>query len=168
MTFELKKASAHDGKDIYELLQKIPADENGLINNVYNMTFDEYKAWLVKQETVSAGIGLESWQVPQTTYWFYVNDIPVGLGKLRHRMTEKLLKDGGNIGYAIAAEFRGKGYGKKIVAMLIDEARDLNIERLLFTIQNHNTPSIAAAKANGGVIEKVTDEKHYIWVDVTV
>lgn len=37
---ELKKLSINDGMDIYEMLQEMPADENGLINRVNGMSFE--------------------------------------------------------------------------------------------------------------------------------
>lgn len=45
---------------------------------------------------------------------------------------------------------------------MIEEGKIIGIERLLFTINNNNTPSIRVALANGGVIERVTEERHYI------
>ena len=55
---ELKKLSVEDGHDIYDMLQTMPKDENGLINNVYGMTWDEYKAWLVKKQQEAEQEGL--------------------------------------------------------------------------------------------------------------
>ena len=81
-------------------------------------------------------------------------------------MTEKLLEEGGNIGYAIRPSERNKGLGKAFVEMLIAEGKKMNIDRLLFTIRNHNVPSIKAVLANGGVIEKATEERHYIWINI--
>ena len=37
---ELKKLSAEDGRDIYELLQEIPKEENGFGNNANGMTYE--------------------------------------------------------------------------------------------------------------------------------
>ena len=48
MKVMLRKLSAEDGENIYDMLQKIPADENGFINSVYGKTYEEYKAWLEK------------------------------------------------------------------------------------------------------------------------
>ena len=48
MCLEIRKLSIDDGLDIYEMLQELPAEENGFINSVKNKTFDEYKEWLTK------------------------------------------------------------------------------------------------------------------------
>ena len=46
---ELRRLSPNDGNDIYELLQLIPKDENGLINKANGLSFEEYKQFLGKK-----------------------------------------------------------------------------------------------------------------------
>lgn len=43
MCLEIRKLSVNDGRDLYEMLQELPAEENGFINSVKGKTFDEYK-----------------------------------------------------------------------------------------------------------------------------
>lgn len=43
---ELKKLSINDGRDIYNLLQEIPKEENGLINKANGLSFEEFQAGL--------------------------------------------------------------------------------------------------------------------------
>ena len=66
---ELKKLSADDGMDVYTLLQEIPKEENGLVNNANGLSFAEYKDWLQKKYAESQQTGLvDGWKVPSTTY----------------------------------------------------------------------------------------------------
>lgn len=163
MDLTVRRLTTDDAKDIYEMLQEMPADENGFINPVHGKTYDEYKLWLKKayDDSVQTGI-VDGWKVPETVFWLFEDGKPVGFGKLRHFLTEKLLDAGGNIGYSIRPSERKRGLGKRFVAKLIEEGKIIGIERLLFTINNNNTPSIRVALANGGVIERVTEERHYI------
>ena len=39
---ELRKANLKDAKKEYDLLQKIPAEENGLNNNAHGLTYEEF------------------------------------------------------------------------------------------------------------------------------
>lgn len=166
MNYELKKLSVNDGRDVYDMLQSIPKDENGFINGVNGMNFDEYKSWLVHADENSKKTEIEDgWKVPQSTYWLYVNGRPVGVGKIRHFLTDKLRLEGGHIGYAIAPGARNKGCGKILLRELLKEAKKLNIDRALITVQNENAASIKVALANGGLIEKIGAERHFIWVD---
>jgi predicted acetyltransferase len=165
MNVELRKLSPDDGTDIYNMLQEIPKDENGFMNGCNGLSYDDYKQWLIKNDNIANGIGLEDWQVPQIIHWLYADGNPVGMGKLRMRLTEQLRTDGGNCGYGIASSQRNKGYGNLLLKMMIKEAEKSGIEGILLTINNDNEASIKVAVNNGGVVEKVTGEKHYFWID---
>ena len=165
MDIELKKLSLDDGLEIYDMLQEIPRDENGFVNGCNGRTYEEFKKWLVKSDNIANGVGLENWMVPQSTYWIYVDGTPVGFGKLRHYLTEKLKVEGGHIGYAIRPTCRNRGYGKFLLKLLLEKAKDMGIEKVLITVHNDNTSSIKVALANGGKVEKVTSERHLIWID---
>ncbi len=163
---ELKRLSVDDGLDIYTMLQEIPAEENGLINKANGLTFDEYKEWLIVKQRDSEQEGIvDGWKVPSTTFWLYADGIPVGFGSVRHFLTETLRKAGGNIGYGIAPAFRGKGYGKELLRLLLNEAKEMGIDKVLVTILLDNIASQAVAIANGGVVTERTDERVFIWID---
>lgn len=168
MDYQLRKLSIDDGIDIFKMLQRIPKDENGYINNINGLSFEDYKGWLLKSESNSQKIEIEDgWKVPGTVYWLYVNGSPVGMGKIRHLLTEQLMREGGTIGYAIVPEERGKGYGKILLGELLKEAHSMGIDRALITVRNSNTASIKVAVAHGGMIERISEERHYIWIDCT-
>lgn len=163
---ELRKLSVNDGMDVYQMLQDIPLDENGLQNKVNGMTFEEYKDWLIKKQQESEMDGIvDGWKVPSTTYWLYADGVPVGFGKLRHCLTDALRKAGSHIGYGIAPQYRGKGYGKELLRLLIGEAYHRGIDKVLVTIHLDNKASQAVALANGGVITERTDERVLVWID---
>jgi predicted acetyltransferase len=165
-TIELKPLSASDGRDIYDMLQEIPADENGYVNSVCGMSYEEYKAWLIREEKNAKKTELEDgWKVPQSTYWLYADGRPVGQGRIRHFLTDALREAGGNIGYVIRPTARGRGNGTILLRELRKEAAKLGIERALVTVHNDNPASIRVAMKNGGALEKVTDTRHLIWVD---
>ena len=59
----LQKAALTDGRDVYEMLQRIPP-ENGFLNSCYQMAWEDFPKWLAKRVNMAQGIGLEDWQVP--------------------------------------------------------------------------------------------------------
>lgn len=163
---ELRRLSVDDGMDVYVMLQEIPKEENGLMNNANGLSFEEYKEWLKKKYADSEQIGIkDGWKVPSTTYWLYADEKPVGFGSIRHFLTDALREAGGHIGYGIAPKYREKGYGKKILGLLLEEASCLGIDRVLVTIKLDNAASKAVALANGGVIKKQTDKRIFVWID---
>ncbi len=166
MCLEIRKLSIDDGCDIYEMLQELPAEENGFINSVNGKTFDEYKEWLKRSAKNSEQVGVvDGWKVPETIFWLFENNKPVGFGKIRHFLTDALLENGGNVGYTLRPSARNRGLGKQLLSRLIDESKKIGVAKLLLTIRNHNIPSIHVALANGGKIEKISAEKHYIWIE---
>lgn len=166
---ELRQLSIDDGRDIYEMLQEMPADENGFINKANGMSFEQYKEWLIGMHAESEQKGLvDGWKVPSTTYWLYVDGVPVGKGSLRHFLTDALKKAGGNIGYGIRPGYRGKGYGKLLLKFLIIEARKLGLEKVLITIHSDNIASQKVALSNGGMITEENDERILVWIDTRI
>ena len=163
---ELKKLSVDDGFDVYKMLQEIPDEENGLVNKANGLTFDEYKEWLIAKQRDAEQKGIvDGWKVPSTTFWLYADGVPVGFGSIRHFLTEALSQAGGHIGYGIAPQFRGNGYGNEILRLLLKKADEIGLEKVLVTVDLDNIASQAVALANGGVITGRTDESVLIWID---
>jgi len=164
MKFELRKLSLTDGKDVYDMLQHIDKNENGFINHCCGMDYAGFKGWLMRSDEMERGKNLESWMVKQTIYWLYADGKPAGMAKLRHSLTKALEIEGGHIGYAIAYPYRNKGYCTALIGLVLQECKKLGIDSALVTVKNSNEPSIKAALKNGGVIERIENGRHYIWI----
>ena len=88
MQYFLKKLSPDDGQDVYNMLQQIPAEENGFVNPAHGMEYIAFQTWLTNCDLNSKKTGLEDgWRVPASIFWLYVDGKPVGIGKLRHFLT---------------------------------------------------------------------------------
>ena len=165
MVIELKRLSCNDGIEIYNMLQEIPKEENGLQNKANGLTFEEFKEWLIIKQAESEQEGIvDGWKVPSTTYWLYVDGVPVGYGNVRKFLTDALRQAGGHIGYGIAPSFRGKGYGKELLRLLLIGAHKEKIDKILITIHKDNLASQAVARANGGVLTDEKDDRVYYWI----
>ncbi len=158
----LKPVSLTGGKAVYDMLQQIEANDNGFMNGVKNLPYEEFPAHIAEKVNMAQGIGLEDWMVPSSTFWLMDGDTPIGQGNLRHRLTNALRESGGHIGYAIAKPYRGKGYGKELLRLLIAQARTMGItENLLVTVRLNNIPSRRTAEACGGILVKENDERAF-------
>ncbi len=165
MKIELVQLDINDSNDIYLMLQEIPQEENGFMNSAHGKTFEEFKTWLIESDSSSKTKELvDGWKVPSSTYWLYVNGTPVGMGKIRHFLTEKLLEEGGHIGYAIRPSERNKGYGTILLKRLLSTAKNMGIDNILLTIRNDNVHSLKVAISNRGIIEKSNDTRSYVWI----
>lgn len=156
----LRQLSPLDGEIIFEMLQGIGVEENAFTNPVKGMCYEDFVVWLVQQDHWSKGEGLPQGYVGQTIFWLFDNDTPVGIGKIRHALTEHSRKIGGNIGYAISDKYRGKGYGTIILKLLLEKAKEMNVKEKLLTVEKINPASKRVIEKNGG---RLIDENEERW-----
>ena len=78
----------------------------------------------------------------------------VGMIDLRHRLNDFLAEYGGHIGYSVRPDERRKGYAKRMLALVLEEARGRGISRVLITCDDDNVASARTIEANGGVFER--------------
>lgn len=156
---KIKQLNINDGIDVFYMLKNIESNENEFTNPVKNMNFEQYKEWLVLMDNWSKGKQLKEGYVPQTIFWLYDDDIPLGIGKIRHKLTEDSRRFGGNIGYAISKEYRGKGFATFFLSKLIEETNKLNITEKILTVEKYNYPSKKVIEKNGGIVIEENNER---------
>jgi predicted acetyltransferase len=116
------------------------------------MDADKWKKTILKSyETIRKGLNLPKAYVPASTFWLVENGEFVGIGNIRHRLTEALLRFGGHIGYAVRPTKWNRGYGTLLLRFLLKEAARLGIEEALLTCDKANIASAEVMRKNGGV-----------------
>ncbi len=157
----IRQLSVNDREDVYQMLQRIGKNENEFKNTAWGLSELEFKDWLVEQHNWSIGEGLPNGYVPQTIFWLYNGDTPVGIGKIRHELNEYSRRIGGNIGYAIDPLQRGKGYASILLRLLTEEADRMNITERLLTVEKYNPASKRVIEKCGGVIINENEERWF-------
>ena len=110
----------------------------------------------------------EGW-IPYTTYFLYINDIPVGYGRVRHTSSEYLenFVGAGNLGYGISKEYRGKGYGNILFTELLKKCKDFGYKEIkLFPLKSNKATVKIMIKNGGKIIGDFKDEKHIISIQI--
>ena len=161
----LKKLSLSDDTEIYNMLQEITSNDNGFHNKVYGMSYEQFKKWLEREYSVDKG-NLEDWMVPQTSYWLYEDDKPMGYGRIRHCLNEKLAETGGHIGYAIRCTEREKGYGNKLLSLLLEECKKLNIQKVQIAANTDNIASNKIILKHGGAFIRSSENKNFYHINI--
>ena len=103
---------------------------------------------------------LPSYYVPSYDYFAVDDDKFIGVIHIRIRLTEKLLRYGGHIGYAINPKYWNMGYGKQLLKIGLEQYKYLVDENdILITCDDDNVGSYKIIEANGGILEnKVENE----------
>jgi predicted acetyltransferase len=90
--------------------------------------------------------------VPDSTFWLTDSKGKVlGAVNIRHQLNDRLVNRGGHIGYGIRPMERQKGYATKILALALEKAKEIGIEKVLVTCDQTNIGSSKTILNNGGV-----------------
>lgn len=165
MNIYLEELGLHASEDIYEMVQEIGEGQNGFINSLLSNDQTEFNEKLVRYHEMSKGTNLSNGLVPQTIYWFYLDNRPIGYGKLRHYLNEKLLEHGGHIGYIIRPTERSKKYGEIVLRELIVKANQMGINEMLLTCNEDNIASRKVIESNNGILSEVKDGTCKYWIN---
>lgn len=93
-----------------------------LVPPAEGQSFEEF----IKQyDDREKGANLPPGYVRETMFWLIDNDEFIGRVSVRHELNENLKQVGGHIGYYIRPSQRNKGYGKKILALGLQEAKKI-------------------------------------------
>ena len=93
--------------------------------------------------------------------WFLVGEDGALLGALdlRHELNEKLLRDGGHIGYGVRPRERGKKLAPCMLALGLEKAKERGIPRVLVCCDEDNPASARTIEDCGGLLENTFPEE---------
>jgi predicted acetyltransferase len=92
-----------------------------------------------------------------TSSFDLVNDTGdvIGFAQLRHRRShndDRPREAANNVYYEIAAGHRGRGYGKALLRLVLDEARRIGLDRVRLTVDDSNPTSRHIIEGAGGML----------------
>jgi predicted acetyltransferase len=115
---------------------------------------EDFGALLARLDDCARGIGIPEGFVAHSTYWLVRDGAEiVGVSNLRHALTWKLRREGGNVGYGVRPSARGLGYSVALLAATLPRARAVGLARVLVTCSRDNVRSARAIARNGGVLD---------------
>ena len=160
----LKEANYEDIEKEYVFVHHMPADENGMTNDWYGISFEEFENVALRQMVASSkGEALPEGYVPETFLFLWDDDEIVGQFRIRHYLCDSLKVGAGHIGYFIQKEHRGKGYGKEGLREALQFARTIIPEDEIYLRVNKDNPaSLKVMLHNGGYVEHEDDSKYYV------
>lgn len=122
---------------------------------MHDLLHNHFADFVRRLHRMAQGLDLKPGWVPQTTFWSITPraSIVIGMLQLRHQLTSALEKEGGHIGYSIVPSWRGQGYGTRQLALGLEKARVLGLDRVLITCDTDNIASARVIQKNGGQFE---------------
>ncbi|CAK1224847.1 GNAT family N-acetyltransferase [Fructobacillus evanidus] len=79
--------------------------------------------------------------VPAKTLFLFDHDVIVGCVQIRYLLTKNLMIEGGNVGYGVHPDFRGLGYGTKLLEHALQELKKSGINEAVLTCDSENPAS---------------------------
>lgn len=97
-------------------------------------------------------------RVHNDLYWIVDGREVVGFLSFRHTLNDWLREAGGHIGYAVRASRRRRGYASAALALALDRAREIGLDRVFITCDDDNIASARTIERAGGVLQDVSDQ----------
>ncbi len=90
-------------------------------------------------------------RVGEDKYWLVDDERAYFIGEiaLRHRLNQALRQRGGHIGYGVRYKEWNRGYGTKMLALVLEKAKERHISPLLITCNDDNPASARVMEKNG-------------------
>jgi predicted acetyltransferase len=152
---KLIELSAELKDDFRELAEEgTAAGETPYIN--WDGDFEDY---LRRMQILAKGENLPDGAVPSHTYFLFCDGTIIGRSELRRELRPELEQKGWHIGADIRRSERKKGYGRLIVELTLEKAREAGLESVLASCDEHNTASARTIEKCGGILIKNVVEK---------
>jgi predicted acetyltransferase len=118
----------------------------------YDKAISDFERYVARLQHFAQGSDLGPGRVRTTTYWGIDRESIVGAIRLRHTLTPALERMGGHIGYDIRPSLRQRGYGTRLLALTLEQARQRGFERVLITCDSDNIGSVRVIENNVGIL----------------
>lgn len=123
-----------------------------------------FESWIRGLADQELGEDLPEGRVPCTNRWIYRDGNLLGTINLRHRLNDRLIHNGGHIGYAVRPSARRQGVAGEALRLMLGQARALRIDPVLVCCHEDNGPSRRLIEAAGGVYEDCRDGTRRYWI----
>ncbi|WP_406315807.1 GNAT family N-acetyltransferase [Streptosporangium sp. NBC_01639] len=131
---------------------------------------DGFAAWVARLADESdPAKAVQTGRVRCTYRWIVEGDRVLGGIALRHGFDDFVLRVG-HIGYGVRPSARRRGLATWALGRMLDEARELGLDRVLIVCEVDNVASAMTIERHGGVLEGIRDTEHGVvrryWIKI--
>ncbi len=154
---KLVKIDENMGHDVYDMYQDIPKKEIGSSNDIYGVSFVEYKNIMkkrIKNENIPM-ITSNQYMSENTKnrYILFENKYPIGEIAIITTINDFWKNKGSQIFYKIRLSKRNKGYGTQMLALALEECRKMDMKQVRLNCDINNYASKRVIIKNGGKLD---------------
>lgn len=110
--------------------------------------FEKYENYRNERNLKPDRVGSDYYWLVDTDKQYFIGEIAI-----RHRLNDALAIRGGHIGYVIRCSEWGKGYGTRMLALALQRAKEMGLERVLITCDASNIASARLWKKTAAGIQ---------------
>ena len=120
----------------------------------FPLDFDhsDFEALLQRLASHARGIDIPEGYSAHSTFWMVDGDQILGVSNLRHVLTERLRQHGGHIGLGVRPSQRGRGLGRRLLKLTVEQAQRRGIREVHVHCHKANAASAAMIRSTGGVL----------------
>ncbi|MFP8880585.1 MAG: GNAT family N-acetyltransferase [Myxococcota bacterium] len=139
----------------------------------YSLALSDFEAYLANSQKWATGANLPPDRVRMDEWWLVDAARVLGGCRLRHRLNPALELDGGHVGYDIRPSERRRGYGHRILDLVLEKAASAGLDRVLITCETTNRASARIIESAGGsptrnaISPNTGNEMHRFWVSLS-
>ena len=152
MDIKLMPLSKCISKELYEMYQDIPASEIGSTNKLKSVDYDEFlnimNEYILEENNINPLINTTT-----KRYILSVDNLFVGEVGIRTTLNDFWINKGSQLYYKIRVSERGKGYGNTILALALEQAKQLGFKKVRINCDNNNITSKKIILKNGGKVD---------------
>lgn len=148
-----KEFTEQDKDQLFDMIYEINEYDSNFEGLSDIGRIEDYNEFLKKSEKWKHQELINSNYSSQTTFGVFDDEKLVGGFVLRHTLKGALINHGGNIGYLVRPSERKKGYGKALLKLALEKAKDIGLKKVLITCRNDNIGSIKVIESNYGIYE---------------
>ena len=159
----IREANYDDYDAEWQLVRDMPEYENGYVNQWHSIDRAGFDKALYEMLEFADGIGLPQGYVPETTLFIWRDFDIIGQAKIRHYLNDALRNGSGHIGYWLAPQYRGKGYGTEALRLVLQFAEEIVPEdEFYLRTDSTNIASLTIMKKNGGRVVAENEGKIFV------
>jgi predicted acetyltransferase len=149
----LRRLTLADEKAFLEGLKLFSDMDSDWYTFVWEVGMSYQTMWTILEDEFHGRNLREGW-VPASHLYAFLGNVIVGRSSIRHELSEFLLNKGGNIGYAVAMTYRGKGVATEMLKQSLQYCKNIvKLDKVLVTCDDDNEASFKTIEKNGGVLE---------------